>query len=481
MNNRKWKWGTQLAALSGALLLSISGQVLAVDKALIIGVGKFKIPSINLPGIDLDVNMAKDIAIYMGIRPENTHIIMDEQATYARVREEMKSWLGKGVSVNDRVFIYISSHGTLIADKDNDEPDGKSEAVVLHDIDAQTFSGIYDDDDVGADLKQIPSQNVVVMIDTCHSGTMTKSLNFEGNSFNVRKGKSKFINLFDLSSKKIDHGLVGSNKKDLELENTSENASTTDNYVAFSAAQDNQSSIATEKGSMFTVAFRDSFDTERGKNTPPTLKGVYLGAEARLKESGASFQPNISGNKSISERAFRVADNNGEGSARNGPLWKDISELAEQMPQMEINAPTTRIDGEPTEFVVNIPSDGYLNIVMIGPKDNGTVLFPNSYHTDNRVLAGKMNFPTTKMPFKITARPPYGKTLLAVFVTKEKVNLLEEGFGNRDSTGKSVKPFAHITRSGMKSLNKATRDLGISAKDEPVYWGGKSEIEIKGR
>lgn len=483
MKHSKWKRRALLTALSGALSLIVSAQALAVDKALIVGVGKFKfIPQNNLPGIDLDVNMAKDMAAYMGIRPENTHVLMDEQATYSRVRDEMKNWLGQGVSSTDRVFIYFSSHGTLVKDKDNDEPDGESEAIVLHDLDPKTQQGLYDDDEIGVDLKQIPSQNVVVMVDTCHSGTMTKSLNFGGNSFNVSNGKPKFVNLFNLPPKKIDRGMAASKKKDFEAEGTPGGASGADNYVAFSAAQDNQSSIATDRGSMFTVAFRDSFDSERGKASPPTLKGVYLATEAKLKDSGASFQPNISGNKDIAERAFRVVDNSGEGSSRNGPLWQDISGLVDQMPRLEISAPAVSFVGDATEFVVNIPSDGYLNIVSIGPRDNGTVLFPNAAHTDNRVSAGKMAFPTAQMKFKIKAQPPLGKTLVAAFLTKERVNLQEEGFGNRDSTGKSIKPFAHVTRSGMKALTRSMKgkDYEVSAKDAE-YWGGKSESEIKGR
>lgn len=474
MKHSNWKKKALLAALSGALTLMTSGQVLAMDKALIVGVGKYRLSQANLPGIDLDVNMAKDMAIYMGIRPENIHVVMDEEATVSRVRGEMKSWLGQDVSASDRVFFYYSGHGTQVEDKNGDEEDGLDEAMVLHDIDGRTQQGLYIDDDFGADLKKIPSQNIVVMVDACHSGTGTKTISFTGgNSFNVRDGKPKFLDLFHLKPRA---------KKDFEVTGVADGAAAgTENYLAFAAAQDNQQSIATGKGSLFTVAFRDSFDSERGKSAPPTLKSIYLSTESKLKESGVSFQPNMSGNKSLADRAIRVVDNNGEGSTRNGPLWQDISGLVDTMPRLSISAPPVRFDGESTEFVVDIPSDGYLNIVMIGPKDNGTVLFPNSYHTDNHVSAGRLSFPTSQMPFKITARAPYGKTLVAAFVTKERVNLQEEGFGNRDSSGKSIKPFAHLTRSGMRSLTGKTRDLGVSAKDEGAFWAGKSEIEIKGR
>ncbi len=170
---------------------------------------------------------------------------------------------------------------------------------------------------------------------------------------------------------------------------------------------------------------------------------------------------------------IRVVDNGGEGTSRNGPLWKDISGLVDQMPRLEIRAPANLTDGDSTEFVVDVPSDGYLNIVMIGPKDNGTVLFPNSSHTDNQVSAGRMKFPTAQMHFKIKAQPPYGKTLVAAFVTKERVNLMEEGFGNRDSSGKSVKPFAHVTRGGLKALKKGMARKNRSFQDRVRRHGRK--------
>ncbi|MDD4930142.1 MAG: caspase family protein [Gallionella sp.] len=468
MNN--WKKTALLSALVATLLGS--GQALAVDKALIVGVGKYALSSANLTGIDLDVNMARDMALYMGIRPENIHVLLDEQATLPHVREEMKTWLAQDVSSADRVFFYYSGHGTQVPDKSGDEQDSLDEAMVLHDIDGKSYQGLYIDDDFGADLKRNPSRNMVVVVDACHSGTGTKSISFaNGNSFNVSEGMPKFLNLFNVHR---------TTTKDLGVSGVADGAvSGEDNYLAIAAAQDNQQSIATRKGSLFTVAFRDAFDSERGRAAPPTLRSIYLATEAKLKESGVKFQPNLSGNQEIAARSLGVASNSGEGSAGNGPLWQDISKLVDKLPALSINAPAVRYNGDATEFVVDIPSDGYLNIVMIGPKDNGTVLFPNSYHADNRVQTGHLSFPTAQMPFRITAQPPYGKTLVAAFLTRERVNMQEEGFGNRDSSGKSVRPFAHVTRSGMKALTEGFRDLGVSAKEESVIWGGKREIEIK--
>ncbi|MDD4958611.1 MAG: caspase family protein, partial [Gallionella sp.] len=236
------------------LALGCAGDALAVDKALIVGVGNYQLPSANLKGIDLDVKMASDMALYMGIAPENIHVVMDENATLGRVKEQM-TWLSQNVSDKDRVFFYFSGHGTQVPDKNNDEGDGLDEAMVLHDIDGKSYNGLYVDDDFGAALKRIPSQNMVVMVDACHSGTGTKSWGSSGNSFNVNEGQMKFLNLFNVkpnASHTRDYGV-------------SEKSTGEDNYLAIAAAQDNQQSIATRRGSLFTVAFRDAFDEERSK------------------------------------------------------------------------------------------------------------------------------------------------------------------------------------------------------------------------
>ncbi|MFY9261879.1 MAG: caspase family protein [Gallionella sp.] len=472
--------------------LGCAGEALAVDKALIVGVGNYQLPSANLKGIDLDVKMASDMALYMGIAPENIHVVMDENATLGRVKEQM-TWLSQNVGDKDRVFFYFSGHGTQVPDKNTEEADGLDEAMVLHDIDGKSYNGLYVDDDFGAALKRIPSQNMVVMVDACHSGTGTKSWGSSGNSFNVNEGQMKFLNLFNVKPK-------ASHTRDYGV---AEKSTGEDNYLAIAAAQDNQQSIATRRGSLFTVAFRDAFDEERSKGSF-SLQKVFKSTEARLASSGVKFQPNLSGNMGIANSAMKVASNAGDSAApatptatptasatpaapRNGPLWGKLTKLLTGMPVLDITAPSVLLNGEKTEFTIDIPAKGYLNVVMVGPTDNGTVLFPNSFAKDNRVEAGKFTFPSAKMGFKITAMPPYGKTMVVAFLSEEPLNLLEEGFGNRDSSGKTIKPFAHVTESGIQAVRK-TRDLGVSADTSAPaatapsgngFWGGRKEIEIK--
>ncbi len=83
--------------------------------------------------------------------------------------------LAAEVGPGARVFVHISGHGTRIPDDNGDESDGLDEALVLPD-------GTLLRDDVWSqavgELAQAlgPAGHVVVSLDTCHSGGMTRGL-----------------------------------------------------------------------------------------------------------------------------------------------------------------------------------------------------------------------------------------------------------------------------------------------------------------
>ncbi len=468
MFNRKSIWVLGLA-------LGLINTAFAVDKALIIGVGKYQIKP--LEGIDLDVNMAKDMAKYLGIPAQNTHLLQDEQATLANVRTQMR-WLAQNVGAKDRVFFYFSGHGAQLPDDNHDESDGRDEVMVLYDFKQGSKDGLYIDDEFGTALKQIPSQNVVVVVDACHSGTGTKSLR----TIDGQSGQLKFLNIANLPVQSARAGGM------------SDKSGVTENYLAIAAAQDNEESVATDRGSVFTLAFRAAFDKAWRKRSF-SLREVFQATATRLQ--GAQFQPNLSGNLSIADTSINVNNDTNQSAAapvappvapsappaapRNGAMWTKIAEFAAKLPPLEINAPHTLLNGEKAEFTVNLPTAGYLNnVVMVGPTDNTTVLFPNRFTPQNHLPAGKFTFPNAQMGFKITGQPPFGKTMVVAFLSQKPLNLQETGRSNRDSTGKFIATFAQINPSSLQALHKATRDLGVSP-DALAFLAGKREIEIKAK
>ncbi len=99
----------------------------------------------------------------------DVHLLTDGAATpdalqsaIARIAERAKP--------GDTVCLSYSGHGTRVPDADGDEEDGYDEAIVLS-------GALYTDDQLAGDLKVFaPGVKVVVIADSCHSGTVTRAL-----------------------------------------------------------------------------------------------------------------------------------------------------------------------------------------------------------------------------------------------------------------------------------------------------------------
>ena len=76
----------------------------------------------------------------------------------------------EALTIGDVLLIYYSGHGTQVYDRNGDESDGYDEALFLHD-------GPLVDDDIGDVLRIVPDgAKVVLMFDSCFSGTVTKAV-----------------------------------------------------------------------------------------------------------------------------------------------------------------------------------------------------------------------------------------------------------------------------------------------------------------
>ena len=96
------------------------------------------------------------------------HLLLDRTATPQGVRSCI-SRIAERADEGDLVAITYSGHGTRMPDLDGDEPDGYDEAIVLH-------GECYSDDQIDGDLKMLEKSKVVVVADSCHSGTVLRGL-----------------------------------------------------------------------------------------------------------------------------------------------------------------------------------------------------------------------------------------------------------------------------------------------------------------
>lgn len=79
---------------------------------------------------------------------------------------------------NDLVFIYFSGHGLLVRDDNGDERGGSDAVFITSNVerDGLTKQAVVRDDEYASLIQAIPTDNIISIIDACHSGGMQKSL-----------------------------------------------------------------------------------------------------------------------------------------------------------------------------------------------------------------------------------------------------------------------------------------------------------------
>lgn len=442
----------QLASVVALAMLPMISM--AADKALIVGVGQYQDPNANLPGIELDVAMMEQMVAHLGISKSNTVILRDQQATKAGFKQALEA-LATQVSADDRVVIYFSGHGSNLKDTNGDEDDGLDETLYMHD-------GHFVDDDFATLLKKIPSQNIVVLMDSCHSGTGAKSLSpnlFSGTTLRSRvKAWKLSAPVARPAGKNIEPEAVVS-----ALEQTS------DNYLSIGAAQDNQFAQATAEGSLFTKSLLASFEDVRAANQETTWKELFVSAKTKLAAVDQSFTPNLSGNAALAEKVIRIAP-----AEQAKPLWDETFQLARQASEtLTIQTKEELTEGDLISMEIEIPHAGYLNVINVGPTDQATLLFPNKFDQNNKVEVQTFKLPTAGK-FVLRAKAPLGKNLIAAFLTQAPIDLQQSALGNKDVNGQLTKTFGQLSLA-------STRALGRNKSSAASYAAGYRIVQIQGK
>ncbi len=452
---------TMLPLVLGGLLFS--NLALAEDRALIIGVGKYMDSNSNLKGIDIDADAARQMAQMMGFKTNQIKTLMDEQATAKNAVNTIQSWLIKGTSSNDRAFLYFSGHGTRVRDTSGDETEDQlDEALVMHDArivtvdNRKALAGVLVDDDLNMLINNIPSQNVLVLIDACHSGSATRSLTLDPrfSGLNVQ-GDVKYYNWSgDVTQQSS--ASIGLRPESLLSK------SGIGNSISIAAAGDNEQSIATPKGSVFTLGLlatvKHAFQ-QKQPLTPASLhKEAYSFVETAMADSGREFYPVLSPkNSPLASRSLRVEQTASAVSsgAQRGPIWSKLVNTVKTLKPigMRLNKKNYR-NGDLLNISLAIPaSGGYLNVINIDPEDNATVLYPNKLNPENYLKGGELVIPTPQMKFNLVAQAPYGETVNIALFTKNKLNFYQSGKGERNDFGDLNDTLAELSAESYRSFS----------------------------
>lgn len=138
-------------------------------KALCIGINDYPGTRMDLAGC---VNDANDWAAVLGGRGFAVQQLIDAQATKSAMAAAIGA-LVSGAQSGDSLVITYSGHGTYAPDVSGDEPDGLDEALCPYDINKGNV--LIDDEIHALFAKRKARVRIVLVSDSCHSGTVIRA------------------------------------------------------------------------------------------------------------------------------------------------------------------------------------------------------------------------------------------------------------------------------------------------------------------
>lgn len=176
----------KIIALAAALALPIPAA-LADIHAVVVGIDDYQ----TLPKLNGAANDARDLAAALEALGAEVELLIDGDATRRQVIAAFDRQARRAGPGDLFVFTY-AGHGLQEAEAiPGDEVDGKDETLVFPGFawDTNQSGERLRDNELGALLQKIdPDARALIVVDSCHSGTMTRGLDPRGKSVTTRFG-----------------------------------------------------------------------------------------------------------------------------------------------------------------------------------------------------------------------------------------------------------------------------------------------------
>lgn len=141
-------------------------------KALCVGINDYPYDGSDLNGCVNDARAwARLLIEHFDFDRNEVRLLLDDEAGREQVVDGL-AWLLEGAAPGDMFVFSISAHGTYVVDESGDERERYDEALCPHD----SQDHLIVDDELRTIFEKVPTEsNLVVIADTCHSGTVTRS------------------------------------------------------------------------------------------------------------------------------------------------------------------------------------------------------------------------------------------------------------------------------------------------------------------
>ncbi len=162
-------------SLALALLLFAAEASAASRRALLIGINDYE-KLTDLRGSLNDIEIVSQVLqARFGFAPAQIVTVTDRQATRDGILKALAD-LASVTQPDDVVYIHYSGHGSQASDANKDDAtDGMDETIVPQNGRTPNVPDITDDE-LAVALAKIRAHEVVIVLDSCHSGTATRGI-----------------------------------------------------------------------------------------------------------------------------------------------------------------------------------------------------------------------------------------------------------------------------------------------------------------
>ena len=421
----------------------VAPLLLAEDRALIVGVEKYKNPlTPPTPGCVADaLAMSEFIKTKFGFAASSIKLLLNEEATAANIENGLNQWLVAGSRPGDKVFFFYAGHGSQLPDDDHDEEDGYDETLAPYDVDPSTGDHEIRDDFFNLIIARLSGRRALFIFDSCHSGTITR----EAPSSNGEPvgGGARYLPRPD-QFKALTHPVPGTR----------------------GIAVDNYQVVSKPSGTRGLKLGGDYVDTDQLGN----LSGIVVISAANENQSAYPLRINgalrgalsylvvdlqkdelltIDELKSRLLKQIRLLHQNKLLKGDQQPQFEVISAVPltdkpffaswEQAPAVALVNPLSSIRislstgegktlyraGENISYQISTDAAGYLYLMVFSENDVATCLFPNEQDADNRISAGTISLPGSSR-YSFPVGEPFGRDVTVALLSKERLNLGEK-------------------------------------------------------
>lgn len=399
----------------------------AAKKALVIGIGDYPHVS-KLNGPKQDANNMRELLITdLGYDEDQVKMLLDEQASRNEIKKAIDSWLVKGTASGDEVFFYFSGHGTQKKDENGDEGDGKDEALVAYDTKLvdRKITNLISDDEMELAFSKLDGRSVTIIIDSCHSGTLTRGV------FGL--GNPKYEKSISFSGETLvtpTKDIVQAHRAEVSFLDDTENRVV---WSAVSAWQKALIDFETKNGSVFTNYFiaglRDkAADLDKSGNVTRAELISYIRKESdnfcqrNKKFCKTGLTPTLETSKDLYiEEAVSFSSNSDQFSTIQPAAYIDQSLVSSNTSKIKMDVSPRKqqyfVD-EAAKISIEANQDGYLLVLDVSQSGQLTQLYPQSkeeIHTRGKIANGStINFDTQ-------ATLPTGQGMLVAILSKDDV------------------------------------------------------------